>query len=275
MNVLIKIVSLVATAGIPVVPSAQPVAVPGLQGLGETRHHTFESTLLERGYDILVGLPESYSAADTGRYPVLYILDGGELYPLLKGYYRYLRHGGETPELILVAVSYGSSDWQNGNERSHDYTAPSEEREFWGGASDFQAFLSDELMPFIATRYRTRNDRRIVFGQSLGGQFVLFTAQTRPGLFWGHIASNPALHRNLPWFLSTRPESPDTTTSLFVASASEDDPQFRQPAQAWSRHWSGVQNRPWHLRVETLQGHNHFSAPPAAFRRGLRWLFAQ
>jgi predicted alpha/beta superfamily hydrolase len=36
--------------------------------------------------------------------------------------------------------------------------------------------------------------------QGLGGQFVLYTALTRPDLFWGHIASNPALHRNLPFY---------------------------------------------------------------------------
>jgi len=31
--------------------------------------------------------------------------------------------------MILVAISYGTSDFENGIERGHDYTASSDERE--------------------------------------------------------------------------------------------------------------------------------------------------
>ena len=177
--------------------------------------------------------------------------------------------------MILVAISYGTSDFRKGNNRGHDYTAPSDEREHYGGAKDFQTFLGDELIPFIEASYRSRATRRIVFGQSLGGQFVLYSAQTRPTLFWGHIASNPALHRNLDLFLTMTPEIPEegALSYLFVGSGSDDDPQYRKPALQWINHWTHVEPKPWHLRAVTLDGHNHFSAPPASFRRGIRWLF--
>lgn len=252
----------------------QAVAVEGLQGLGETRHHVAESEVLDKQLHILVGLPDGYDASTEVSYPTVYILDGGELYPMLKSYSNYLYNGGEAPKLILVAISYGTDDWQKGNDRSHDYTAPSEEREFWGGAADFQAFLSDELLPFIEGSYRSSRDRRIIFGQSLGGQFVLYTAQTWPDLFWGHIASNPALHRNLPLFLTMRPKNPLSESHVFVGDASQDDARFLEPRTRWIEHWSQQSDRPWALRTESLQGHNHFSAPPASFRRGIRWLFA-
>ena len=109
-------------------------------------------------------------------------------------------------------------------------------------------------------------------GQSLGGQFVLYTAQTRPDLFWGHIASNPALHRNLDFFLTTRPASA-SQSKLFVASATGDSPQFREPALRWIEHWSRDDALPWQLQVVHLEGHSHMSAPPASFRQGLHWLF--
>ena len=204
----------------------------------------------------------------------MYVLDGGELYPLFASYSGYLAAGKEIPPLILVAISYGTDDWEQGNDRSHDYTAPTEEREHWGGAIDFQGFLENELIPFVEDKYRSDAKRRIVFGQSLGGQFVLFTAQTRPDLFWGHIASNPALHRNLPFFLETVPADPETPSHLFVGSGSDDDPRFRTPALEWIEHWSSKDSTPWRLRVETLEGHSHFSAPPASFRDGLRWLLS-
>jgi len=252
----------------------RPVSIEGLQGLGETRHHVAVSELLDKRLHILVGLPDGYDASADESYPTVYILDGGELYPLLKSYSNYLYNGGEAPELILVAIFYGTDDWQQGNDRSHDYTAPADEREFWGGAGEFLGFLRDELLPFIETNYRSSPDKRIVFGHSLGGQFVLYSAQTEPGLFWGHIASNPALHRNLPLFLDMRPETPLSLTHVFVGDASEDDTRFLEPRTRWIEHWTGKSDLPWALHTETLEGHNHFSAPPASFRRGIRWLFA-
>ena len=253
--------------------SAEPVSIPGLQGLGDTRHHRVESPSSDPPYHVLVGLPGGYDESDDARYPAVYILDGGMLYPLLRSYANYITAGGDAPPMILVAISYGTNDWRAGNMRSRDYTAPTAEREHWGGAGDFQAFLKEELIPLIEGTYRASPERRIVFGQSLGGQFVLYTAQTDPGLFWGHIASNPALHRNLPFFLTMRPDAPATASKLFVASASNEDPTFRAPAREWIRHWTGQDDLPWALKVEILDGHTHFSVPPASFRHGIRWLF--
>ena len=264
---------IVCFAALATANASEPVAIDGLQGLGDTRHHRIE---MEAGkqYHLIVRLPDSYDETADVSYPTVYILDGGALYPMLSAYYNYLHNGEESPELILVGVSYGTNDWRNGNDRGRDYTAPSEEREFWGGAAAFQAFLANDVFPLIESNYRSLASRRVIFGQSLGGQFVLFTAQTRPDLFWGHIASNPALHRNLPLFIEMRPDNPETESHLFVASASNDNPVFREPALEWIAHWTDQASTPWRLKVETLAGHNHFSAPPASFRAGIRWLFA-
>jgi hypothetical protein len=62
---------------------------------------------------------------------------------------------------------------------------------------------------------------------------------------------------------------------LFVGSGTLDDPQYREPAQAWIRHWTGEENRPWQLKTMHLDGHTHMSAPPASFRQGMRWLFSE
>lgn len=254
---------------------AQSVSIEGMQGLGDVRHHEIVSTSNGESYHVLIGLPHGYADSGGERFPTVYVLDGGELFPLFASYSRYLRHAEEVPDLILVGISYGTDDWEAGNNRGHDYTAHTDEREHWGGADDFQSFLADELLPMIESEYRSRRDRRIVFGQSLGGQFVLYTAQTRPHLFWGHIASNPALHRNLPFFLELHgePDPARERSHLFVASGSDDDPRFREPALEWIGHWTGAESTPWDLRAVTLDGHGHFSAPPASFRQGLMWLF--
>lgn len=247
-----------------------------LQGIGDTRYHRIESEIVGRGYHIYVKLPDNYDEAGETSYPTVYVLDGGALFPLFAAYYRYLNFGEEIPDAIIVAISYGADSFEEGNFRSVDYTAPSDERDFWGGAGDFQSFLSGELMPFVEEQYRSRPDRRIIFGQSIGAQFVLYTALTHPNLFWGHIASNPALHRNLPFFLEYygRP-SEGGQSRLFVGSGTLDNPRFRDPAQAWIRHWTGSDDKPWQLEVVNLEGETHMSAPPTAFRQGMRWLFSK
>jgi len=256
--------------------SASALDTRFLQGLGDSHYLQVESESVGHGFHVYVMLPEGYEQDAERSYPTIYVLDGGVLFPLLVSYYRYLNFGQEVPDAIIVGISYGSDTYEGGNYRSTDYTAPSEERDYWGGAGAFQAFLSDELMPLVENNFRSRSDRRIIFGQSLAGQFVLYTALTEPNLFWGHIASNPALHRNLPFFLESHVAADEDSepSRLFVASASHDDERFRVPALKWIEHWSGEDETPWQLKTETLEGHNHMSAPPASFRQGMRWLFS-
>ena len=247
-----------------------------LQGLGGSHYMQVESEVVGRDFHVYVMLPDSYEENPDQTYPTIYVLDGGNLFPLLVTYYGYLNFGQEVPDAIIVGISYGADTFSGGNYLSTDYTAPSEEREYWGGAGNYQTFLSDELMPLVEKNFRSQPDRRIIFGQSLAGQFVLYTALTEPNLFWGHIASNPALHRNLPFFLQAHSPANDEAepSRLFVASASHDDEQFRVPALKWIEHWSNADDLPWQLKIETLEGHTHMSAPPASFRAGMRWLFS-
>ena len=245
-----------------------------LQGFGEARYHRLESKLLERGFHLFVRLPASYAAQEEAEFPVVYLLDGGVTFPLLAGYYTYLSLAEEVPDAILVGIGYGTDSFEEGNFRGTDFTAPSAEREHYGGAPRFQEMLRRELLPLIENEYRADPKRRVVFGQSLGGQFVLHAAQTEPGLFHGYIASNPALHRNLPFFLAPIATEP-TSSRLYVASAEFDNERFRVPARQWMEVWSARAPKPWQLKVEVLPGHNHFSAAPDAFRQGMLWIFSQ
>ena len=127
----------------------------------------------------------------------------------------------------------------------------------------------------MESRFPADPRRRILFGQSLGGQFVLYSALTRPALFWGHLASNPALHRNVDFFLSWQGpgEAPSGATQLFVSVGELDDARFREPAARWIGHWSRQEAAPFALETRTLAGQTHLSAAPEAFRQGLGWLF--
>lgn len=244
-----------------------------LQSLHSTFYHRLESEQLGRPLHVVVKTPPGYNDEPARRYPAIYLLDGGATFPMLAGYYNYLVHQGSVPEALLVGLSYGSDDFEHGNYRSTDYTAPTDEREYWGGAAVFQQALKSELLPLIESQYRADPGRRVLFGQSIGGQFVLYSALTEPALFGGRVASNPALHRNLDFFLQRHSAERGEQVRLFVASASGDDPRFRGPAEAWIEHWNAEGNLPWALRAITIEGYGHFSLIAESFRQGMEWLF--
>jgi len=253
---------------------ADPLDVSKLQGLGDTRYRLFESESLGHPLYLYIRLPDRVTEDEARLFPTVYILDGGINYPLLSAYYHYLLLGEELPELILVGISYGSDTFEGGNYRSSDFTAAAPDREWWGKAPLFQGVLQNELVPLIESAYPADPGQRIIFGQSLGGQFVLYSALTEPGLFQGYIASNPALHRNLEYFLSWHGEDPmpGPASRLFVSLAEHDDPRFREPADSWVEAWRARTARPWLLETRILDDQTHLSAAPEAFRQGLKWI---
>lgn len=263
-----------ALAVITAVAAADTLDPQLLQSLGDVKYHELKPKSLGRPLHIFVDLPEKYHESDAS-YPTIYLLDGGNTFPLMAAHHHYLRFGDEAPAAILVGISYGADTFKEGNYRQTDFTAPWSERSFWGGAAVFQSVLEEELLPLIETAYRSDPSRRVLFGHSLGGQFVLFNALTRPELFYGHIASNPAINRNLPFFLEWHgPEAPGRPLSrVFVASSEFDDPGIRKATLDWVAHWQAVKPSPWTLEFRTLPGQSHLSSTPEAFRLGLDWLF--
>jgi predicted alpha/beta superfamily hydrolase len=120
--------------------------------------------------------------------------------------------------------------------------------------------------------YPVDSKKQILFGQSLGGQFGLYTSMYGTAPFYAVIATNPALHRNLDYFkrpLVSRKDRPKT----YIVSAQNDAETYRKPALQWQAHWA-EKSPEWKRVFIDLPEHNHLSANPAAFRGGLKWLFA-
>lgn len=90
-----------------------------LQSLGEVKYHELKPSALGRSLHIFVDLPENYLESGQS-YPTVYLLDGGNTFPLMAAYHHYLRFGDETPAAILVGISYGADTFKEGNWRSTD-----------------------------------------------------------------------------------------------------------------------------------------------------------
>jgi len=256
-------------------PSSAPAALANLPALTGA-HFPFASESTGRTYHIHVRVPNGYEPEGSETYPVVYVLDGDSLWPVLAANHLFLTYDDSLPEAVIVGIAYGSFS-PDINARSVDFMPPdpdgSSGRE--AGAADFARFLAHELLPLVESRYRADPDRRILFGQSRGGSFVLYSAFTDPDLFWGRIASNPAFTPTEGFFFTEPAQAARPDLKLMIASGEHDWPALREGALRWAAAWEGRPDRPWDARVHTIPGGTHAANSADAYRAGLNWFFTE
>lgn len=190
---------LLCALGAPV--AAQP-AWPAAT-LPNTEVHTFRSAINGREYHVAVALPMSYrtAGADTVRYPVLYLLDGGAHLPLMASMFRLTNRSGRTGDVIMVGIGYyppgtfiptpkGQTPGRN-----IDYTpalTDTTKAQWPSDAASFLRVLKEELIPMIERRYRTSRERTL-HGHSFGGLFAAYALFEDPDLFDRYAIISPAL----------------------------------------------------------------------------------
>ena len=169
--------------------SAAPAAPRVHTRTGDIRDHAaFESKYVS-ARDILVWLPPGYEQQKRRRYPVVYLLDGQNVFDGATSFIpgaewradeaadSLIRSGRLTP-CILVAVA-------NSPKRMEEYTAVPDPKNGGGKSSAHQRFLIEELKPFIDATYRTRADadHTGIIGSSLGGLAALDMGLDHPDKF--------------------------------------------------------------------------------------------
>jgi len=228
-----------------------------------------------RDYHIYMRLPEGYDADADARWPVVYLLDGDSLFPLLAPTHLFLHYDEHLPEAILVGIAYGSFD-PSINKRHIDFSAPgSDTPEGEGGAPMFLDFLERELLPQIERRHRTDPGRRVLVGQSRGGYFVLWSALRKPDLFRARIASNAAFSRARDDLLGDAAPHARDDLALVVASGGRDEAFRMENAREWVAAWQARDDRPWALRHEILPDGTHAASIGETYRRAMTWLFRE
>lgn len=151
------------------------------------------SVHLDNRRDITVYLPPAYSTSANRQYDVLYVNDGQEADALgLREKLAALTRAGRMYPIIAVAVPTNA-------DRLQEYgTAVSPNSRGLGArAPEYAAFIVEELMPLIDTRFRTSGSAAFL-GVSLGGLSAFDIVWNHPrrfdtvgvfsGSFWWHTA---------------------------------------------------------------------------------------
>ena len=258
---------------------AQAIDAAGARAPAETPaalrgdYFYIRSDEIGRGYHIHVRYPEGYDPAAERTWPTVYLTDGDSLFPILAASHLFLHYDDGLPEAIVVGIAYGGFD-PSVNRRNIDFQSPGAGvTAAQAGAGAFQRFLRTGLIPTIERRYRSNPARRVLFGQSRGGAFVLYSAVTDPDLFWGRIASNPSITPGVEALLGPAAPATRDDLGLVVVSGTRDRADLQAEAAQWLAAWEGRIDRPWRLHGVRIEGGTHAANAPDAYRRGLNLLF--
>lgn len=148
----------------------------------------------DRSYPIFVKYPVNYDPLRA--YPVIYMTDGGYLFPTLAGALGIPMLAGKINNSFLVAVSW-QNDLSTRESRILDYTHSVDEtwRPQTGGAQDYLSFLQNSVIPTIEKKYRIDVTSKTYVGNSLGGLFGGYVLMEAPDTFNNYVLSSPSF-----WF---------------------------------------------------------------------------
>lgn len=266
MRFLITILGALAIALQPTEARSQATGpikfLPALAG----DYFALDSGALGRRMHVFVRLPEDYAKEPNKKYPVVYLLDGDSLFPMLAPQHLFLHYDEGLPEAIVVGIAYGGFD-PGVNMRHLDFHPVLEDGSL-GGSPRFLQFLESELLPRVEKQWRTDTQRRILFGQSRGGSFAIYAAYERPRLFYGFVASNPGREDNTRLLYGMDRTQPlgNGQGWLIVTSGSRDRDYLRATALQWEKQVAGKPGLPWRAHFIDLAGGTHAASVGEAYR---------
>lgn len=190
---------------------------------GDIRYHEVSSDVLGNTRAVWVYLPPSYGSDPDQHYPVVYAMDGqnvfesgtafgGNEWKMDEAAERGMR-AKTMREAIIVGVSNA------GSQRIQEYSPKADPEYGGGGAEKFAQFLTQELKPMVDGAYRTLPgaENTAVLGSSMGGLVSLYLGLAHSNTFGLIGALSPSL-----WFAEKD----------MIRSWAEQPPQQR-PQRLW------------------------------------------
>ena len=228
------------------------------------------SEVLDENRKLLIRLPDDY--VNSGKaYPVFYRLDGEVdlLVETVGVIYRLAIRENIMPDMIVVLIENTSRDRDMLPVNTFFYHAEP-------GASNFQKFISSELVPYIDRKYRTTNER-ILCGQSLSSIFTLYNLLTEPSTFDSYIACSAGFPGCEEYFMNLAKEMKSTysgrKTTVFLTNGLQDplDPVgvIIQNINDFSILINSIDN----IRCKYLTYENEGHVPYQSVYHGLKFIY--
>jgi predicted alpha/beta superfamily hydrolase len=265
MRLPLCIVALVLAAS---AASAAPLALvsTGLAAKMATEQLVVHSAALDR--DVLIEVTRPFAPLGANqKAPAVYLLDGGYEFAGLEGW--MLGGSGGMKPAYMVAVGYKPADY---GKRDADLTSQPITRgghTELGRALAYQAFLIDELRPFIEARYSVDPGQAVLVGHSLGGSFAAALLADRPTAFTGYVIGSPAIW-NEPDLVARVAAAKGHGERIFVAVGGGEEARMAEGAGRLAAALKG--NTALRVHSQVFASAKHLSYYPELIAQGLAYV---
>nr|WP_319400913.1 alpha/beta hydrolase-fold protein [uncultured Carboxylicivirga sp.] len=258
------------------------------QNIARVENVTIQSKELNQEREILIYTPADYNWRVNEYFNVIYVFDcqNREFFDYTSSMISFLTANSKSFIVVGITSPYNEElDYS----RNNDLLPVLETKEsidrygkYSGNADKFFAFVSEELIPYIDSNYRTLNNR-VAIGHSLSASFVLYSLIKNPKLFDNYIAISPNLAYdnnklagqiiNLDYSKINKP------TFLYLSNANEgiDYWQKWKPArdEVYSFFNHTIENKNLKIQIEEFPENNHWNTFPPSLNKALDFYFKE
>ena len=166
--------------------AAEPLKVVAENPPMPATYHRFvvHSDRIGRDFAITVNLPSATVFLPGQKLPAIYALDSG--YSLAGPQGSLLSNTSAMEPAIVVSVGYPAGQNFRNTDLLHNKLTQNGST-IGGGGAAFEAFLLEDLKPFIEAKYPADPNRSVLFGHSFGGLFAANVFADKPDAFYGYI----------------------------------------------------------------------------------------
>ena len=248
-------------------------------------HKAFKSNHLPDDRDVIVYVPPGYEDEPERTYPVLYLHDGQNLFDGRTSFvkdrtWQVREHAdaaieaGEAEPLVVVGI------YNTGERRLAEYTHEYNWQMGGGQADAYGKLVTRELMPWIASQYRVRQDRENtgLGGSSLGGLVSLYLGLRYPTVFGKLAVMSPSVwwnHKSILGYLNEHAPQMWERPKMWLDVGDREGQKAVRDAEHLARRLKANGWKPGEsLHFEKVEGGTHDEASWAGrVRAMLKFLF--
>ena len=249
--------------------SQSPPVQPGLSSF------VLHSDRIGRAFQVMVHQPSATPFLPGQKFPVVYALDGGHGVAGAAG--TLLAVGGVMAPAYVVEIGYPPGQpVRRNDDLAHVITKPQfGGPTFGGGGAAFEAFLLEDLKPFIAARFPVDNARSVLVGWSMGGLFAARVFADKPAAFSGWIIGSTPVSLDPDVVAAVAQAAPRAKGARVYLTVGELEDVDQPGAGRWQMEGykslaQALKNRPGiALRTQVYAGETHLSYYPRLVTDGL------
>jgi hypothetical protein len=242
----------------------------------ESEIRVLPRTRPDRRYQLQIGLPASYKADPTRKYPVIFMTDGYFNFLGLTDIYNGLVFDKTIPEMIIVGLGYAGDKPDNDRLRMDDLLPMSLQSNLGigglGQAEEYLHMIETVAIPLMEKDYRADPKFRVLMGTSAGGLFTLYALFTKPQLFQGYVAAAPFVAQLWQYEDDFARSGQSVGGRVFITSADRQFPSYDRNIILFSQRLAQRSYLKGGFRYRNIDGMRHASEEPESYARGLQYV---